>query len=60
MATGGGEKLLVWRDTEAVDLGLGMLDCARAYARQGLPKPDLVSVLGLSRVVVRTNLMVWS
>lgn len=39
VVAGGGEVALVGRDAEAVDLRLGVLDGARADAREGLPEP---------------------
>lgn len=39
MVTGSGEESFVGGDTEAIDLRIGVLDRARADARQSLPKP---------------------
>ena len=33
-----GQEAFVGRDTEAVDLGIGVLDCARANARESFPE----------------------
>lgn len=38
------EVALVWRDAEAVDLRVWMLNCPGAYAREGFPKADGVVV----------------
>ena len=35
---GGGEETLVGGDAEAVDLGVGVLDCAGADAGEGFPE----------------------
>lgn len=40
----GGEVALVGRDAEPVDLGVRVLDCARADAREGFPEADRVVV----------------
>lgn len=37
----GGKKALVRGDTEAVDLGVRMLDCTRAYPGKSLPEPAI-------------------
>lgn len=37
----GGKKALVRRDTEAVDLGVRMLDSTRAYSGKSLPEPAI-------------------
>jgi len=39
-----GEETLVWRDAEAIDLRIRVLDCARADTRQSLPEPNGVIV----------------
>lgn len=41
MVAGGREEALVGGDTQAVDLRVGMLDCAGADARESLPEPVL-------------------
>lgn len=44
VVAGGGEEALVGGDAEAVDLGVGVLDRARADAGEGLPEADRVVV----------------
>lgn len=38
MVAGSGEVALIWRDAEAIDLGVGVLYRPRADAREGLPE----------------------
>jgi hypothetical protein len=47
----GGEEALVGGDAEAVDLGVGVRDCARADAGEGFPEADCVVVAGWVRSV---------
>lgn len=39
VVAGGGEEALVWRDTEAVDLRVRVLDCSGTDTGQGFPEP---------------------
>lgn len=66
MMTSSCEESLVWRDAEAVDLRVRMLDGTRADSRKSLPEPGDGKVrwtVRLSKNTIleeSTNLMVWS
>ena len=56
VVAGGGEEALVGGDAEAVDLGVWVLDRARADAREGLPETDRVIV---SRCCADISCLSW-
>lgn len=60
MMTCSGEETLVWRNTQAVYLRIGMLDGSRAYTRERFPEPVVEVSLGSDCDTLVTNRLCYA